>query len=244
MIIRQIFLDTETTGINKSGPHYKGHGIIEIGAVESINRRLTGKTFHSYIKPNCLVDFEAFKIHGISNDFLKDKPSFSDIAADFLNFVYKSEVIIHNAPFDIGFIDYELSKLNKNMLSVRKFLRITDSLSLARKIFPGKKNNLNALCDRYHINNSKRKLHGALLDAELLAKVYMAMTGGQVSLDFSRNAKEENKLEKSRLKYDKNIQNKLKIVYADKEELKNHERKLDFMEKSNGENSLWRINNK
>lgn len=243
MIIRQIFLDTETTGINKSGPHYEGHGIIEIGAVESINRRLTGKNFHVYIKPCCLVDVEAFKIHGISNDFLKNKPSFSEIAADFLSFINRSEIIIHNAPFDVGFIDYELSKLNKNILSIRKFLKITDSLVLARKIFPGKKNNLNALCDRYHINNSKRTFHGALLDAELLAKVYMAMTGGQSCLNFSKEYEKDHELLESKKKCDKKFKKRLNIIYANKSELNDHEKKLDSIEQENKIISVWRSNN-
>lgn len=242
--IRQIFLDTETTGINKSGIHYDGHNIIEIGAVEAINRRLTGKYFHVYIRPGRLIDFEAFKIHGISDNFLKNKPYFYEIADSFLNFIHGSEIIIHNAPFDVGFIDYEFSKLNKKIFSISKISKITDSLKIARKIFPGKKNNLNALCARYHINNSKRSLHGALLDAKLLAKVYMAMTGGQISLNFSNNSPNKvNNLFKYNTLNNRN-KKELVIINADKKELIEHEKKLDLIEKKSKKRSIWRLINK
>lgn len=242
-IIRQIFLDTETTGINKSGIHYEGHNIIEIGAVEAINRRLTGKYFHTYIKPNRLVDFEAFKVHGISNDFLKNKPFFHEIADDFLNFIKNSELIIHNAPFDVGFIDYEFSKLDREILSVSNIFKITDSLKMARKIFPGKKNNLNALCERYNINNSKRALHGALLDAQLLSKVYMAMTGGQISLDFSSNLNKNNYLFKDKA-FNKENKKKLIVIHANEDELNEHEKKLDLIEKKSKKSPIWRLKGK
>lgn len=241
--IRQIFLDTETTGINKSGIHYEGHNIIEIGAVEAIDRRLTGKYFHTYIKPNRLVDFDAFKVHGISNDFLKNKPFFYEIADDFLDFLDNSELIIHNAPFDVGFIDYEFSKLEKKILSISKIFKIIDSLKIARKVFPGKKNNLNALCERYRINNSERALHGALLDAKLLSKVYMAMTGGQISLDFSSNLNKDDDSHQYKILKKEN-EKKLIVIHADKYELNEHEKKLDSMEKKNKKCPLWRSKNK
>lgn len=185
--IRQIFLDTETTGMNRSGPSYKGHNIIEIGAIEMINRKLTGRKFHTYVNPKRSVDYDAFMVHGISDDFLKDKPYFYEIADKFIDFINGSELIIHNAAFDIGFIDYELSKTKINISSIKNITTITDSLLLARKIFPGKRNNLDKLCDRYHIDKSKRKLHGALLDAELLGEVYIAMTSNQMSLELDNS---------------------------------------------------------
>ena len=165
-ITRQIVLDTETTGMNKLGVHYEGHNIIEIGAVEVINRRLTGRNFHVYIKPERLVDPEAFEVHGISDEFLEDCPSFAEIADEFLAYIRGAELIIHNASFDIGFMDYEFQKLNRDIPLTETFCQITDSLAMARELFPGKRNNLDALCDRYLIDNSKRTLHGALLDAE------------------------------------------------------------------------------
>ncbi|SUC20511.1 DNA polymerase III subunit epsilon [Proteus mirabilis] len=183
-ITRQIVLDTETTGMNKLGVHYEGHNIIEIGAVEVINRRLTGRNFHVYIKPERLVDPEAFEVHGISDEFLEDCPSFAEIADEFLAYIRGAELIIHNASFDIGFMDYEFQKLNRDIPLTETFCQITDSLAMARELFPGKRNNLDALCDRYLIDNSKRTLHGALLDAEILADVYLAMTGGKTALAF------------------------------------------------------------
>ncbi len=240
MITRQIVLDTETTGMNKLGIHYEGHNIIEIGAVEVINRRLTGRHFHVYIKPTRLVDPEAFKVHGISDEFLQTKPTFAEIADKFLNFIRGSELVIHNAPFDIGFIDYEFSKLDRDIPPTKNFCQITDSLILARKLFPGKRNNLDALCDRYHINNSKRTLHGALLDSEILAKVYMAMTGGQASLPFSVDSEPDSKIYRTDIKRIEQKAMKLSIIYANQEEIAAHEEKLDLIEKKSRKISLWR----
>ncbi len=175
-ITRQIVLDTETTGMNQIGAHYEGHKIIEIGAVEVINRRLTGNNFHVYLKPDRLVDPEAFGVHGIADEFLLDKPTFADVADEFMDYIRGAELVIHNASFDIGFMDYEFSKLNRGIGKTETFCKITDSLALARKMFPGKRNSLDALCSRYEIDNSKRTLHGALLDAQILADVYLMMT--------------------------------------------------------------------
>ncbi|MFP3019260.1 MAG: DNA polymerase III subunit epsilon [Arsenophonus sp.] len=243
VITRQIVLDTETTGMNKVGMHYEGHNIIEIGAVEVINRHITGYYFHVYIKPERLIDPKAFEIHGISNDFLKDKPNFSEIADEFLDFILGAELVIHNAPFDIGFIDYEFSKLNRNIPPMTNFFQITDSLLLARKLFPGKRNNLNALCERYHIDNSKRKLHGALLDAEILAEVYMLMTGGQTSLDFSFNLDTDSEIYIDDIKRIKRSSVGLTVIYANQKEISAHEEKLDFIEKKSKKIPLWRIYN-
>lgn len=181
-ITRQIVLDTETTGMNQIGAHYEGHKIIEIGAVEVVNRRLTGNNFHVYLKPDRLVDPEAFGVHGIADEFLLDKPTFAEVADEFMDYIRGAELVIHNAAFDIGFMDYEFSLLKRDIPKTNTFCKVTDSLAVARKMFPGKRNSLDALCARYEIDNSKRTLHGALLDAQILAEVYLAMTGGQTSM--------------------------------------------------------------
>lgn len=180
--IRQVVLDTETTGMSFGGVPHIGHNIIEIGAVEMINRRLTGRTYHVYIKPPREVEEEAIRVHGITNEFLQDKPTFADIADEFIAFIQGAELIIHNAPFDVGFIDHEFSFLPTPPPKTDEMCVVTDSLKLAKQMYPGKKNNLDALCSRLGIDNSKRVLHGALLDAEILADVYLMMTGGQLTL--------------------------------------------------------------
>ncbi|ATA22895.1 DNA polymerase III subunit epsilon [Brenneria goodwinii] len=239
-ITRQIVLDTETTGMNKLGVHYEGHKIIEIGAVEVINRRLTGRHYHVYIKPDRLVDPEAYHVHGISDEFLADKPTYAEIADDFLDFIRGAELVIHNAMFDIGFMDYEFRMLNRNIPKTETFCKITDSLLMARKIFPGKRNNLDALCDRYQIDNSKRTLHGALLDAEILAEVYLAMTGGQTSLAFSMEGEvRQQENESESIQRIARPVSALKVLYADEEELLMHEKRLDLIAKKGG-SCLWR----
>jgi DNA polymerase-3 subunit epsilon len=175
--MRQIFLDTETTGLE----HKLGHRIIEIACVEMTNRRLTNNHFHRYVNPEREIDAGAQAVHGISREFLQDKPHFADIAAEFLDFVRGAELIIHNASFDIGFLNAELGLLD--MAPVNTVCHgVCDTLRMAKELHPGKKNNLNALCERYGVDNSRRTLHGALLDAEILAEVYVAMTRGQESL--------------------------------------------------------------
>lgn len=239
-ITRQIVLDTETTGMNKLGIHYEGHNIIEIGAVEVINRRLTGRNFHVYIKPDRFVDPEAFEIHGISDEFLQDKPVFAEIADEFIEFIRGAELIIHNAPFDIGFMDHEFRKLKKGIPPTADFCQITDSLVMARQIFPGKRNNLDALCDRYLIDNTKRTLHGALLDAEILSDVYLAMTGGQTSLAFSMDADSSNENYVEQVQRIERPTSGLKVLYATDEELAEHEIRLDIVDKKSGNLCLWR----
>ena len=176
--MRQIVLDTETTGLEPE----QGHRIIEVGCVELENRELTGRHYHVYINPEREVEDSAVEVHGITNEFLADKPVFQDIVDDFLAFIQGAELVIHNAPFDVGFMDHEFNLLNQGYPSTRDVCGVTDSLVLARKKHPGQKNNLDVLCRRYGIDNSNRELHGALLDAEILALVYLAMTGGQTAL--------------------------------------------------------------
>ncbi len=185
--IRQVVLDTETTGMNKDGTIYLGHRIIEIGCVEVINRRLTGRHFHVYIKPDRSVDPEAVVVHGITDEFLKDKPFFAQIADEFIDFIKGADLVIHNAPFDVGFMDQEFRFLNQKTQATQAMCSITDTLVMAKKMFPAKRNNLDALCDRYGIDSKHRVLHGALLDAEILADVYLVMSGGQGKLNLTGN---------------------------------------------------------
>ena len=179
--MRQVVLDTETTGLDPE----EGHRVIEIGAVELIDRRLSGKHFHTYLNPQRDIEDEALEVHGISREFLLDKPLFADVAGEFLHFIEGAELIIHNAPFDLGFLDRELSQLPGCPGRVADFATVLDTLELARELHPGQRNNLDALCKRYEVDNSSRTLHGALLDAEILADVYLAMTGGQTDLGLS-----------------------------------------------------------
>lgn len=176
--MRQIVLDTETTGLETS----QGHRIIEIGCVELIERRVTDNHWHHYINPEREVDAGAFEVHGISDEFLQDKPLFADLADSFLAYIEGAELIIHNAAFDVGFLNYELNLLNTGLPSVETVSSILDTLVMARQKHPGQKNNLDALCKRYEIDNSHRSVHGALLDARILADVYLFMTGGQTAL--------------------------------------------------------------
>ncbi|MDA9271976.1 DNA polymerase III subunit epsilon [bacterium] len=175
--MRQIVLDTETTGLG----HDAGHRIIEIGCVELVNRKLTNRHFHTYLNPERKVDEGAFRVHGISDAFLLDKPVFKEVAQDFLQFIDQAELIIHNAPFDVGFINAELKHL-KHQKRLDTYCSVFDTLVLAKQKHPGQRNSLDALCKRYDVDNSNRQLHGALLDAEILALVYLAMTGGQTHL--------------------------------------------------------------
>lgn len=238
--MRQVILDTETTGMNLSGgPHYLGHRIIEIGCVEVINRRLTGRHFHVYIKPDRQVDEEAIRVHGITDAFLMDKPSFSAIVDEFIEFIRGAELVIHNAPFDVGFMDYEFDKLGLS-IKTRDICGVADTLVMARRLFPGKRNSLDALCSRYAIDNSHRTLHGALLDAEILADVYLMMTGGQTRLDLSAgeasSTQQEQKNEPLRLD---RLGGALRVISASDDELALHEGRLDLVNKKGGR-CLWR----
>lgn len=175
---RQIVLDTETTGLE----HRQGHRIIEIGCVELINRKLTGNNFHVYLNPDREIDQGAIEVHGITNEYLADKPRFADIYEQMMSYLSGAELVIHNAAFDVGFLDAELEKISGYATRINDVCGVHDTLIQARKMFPGQRNDLDSLCRRYEINNSHRELHGALLDAEILADVYLIMTGGQTAL--------------------------------------------------------------
>ena len=178
--MRQVILDTETTGLEPA----EGHRVIEIGALEMVDRRLTGRNYHQYLNPDRPIDDGALEVHGISNEFLADKPRFRDVVDDLLEFLDGAELVIHNAPFDMGFLDHEMGLLGDGA-TLSERVQVLDTLVLARDLHPGQRNSLDALCKRYEIDNSGRTLHGALLDAELLAEVYLAMTGGQEDLGLS-----------------------------------------------------------
>lgn len=239
VVKRQVILDTETTGISTA----EDHRIIEIGCVEMVNRRLTGQTFHQYINPHREIDAGAIEVHGITNEFLADKPSFEDIAEDFLQFIEGAELIIHNAPFDVGFIDHELKKLSGEKRRVNTLCTVLDTLKMARDKHPGQKNNLDALCKRYDVDNSNRELHGALLDAEILADVYLAMTGGQVSMLLAANEEETATSTTSGSEAEEVIatvkSRNLKVIRASEEELAAHEAMLEKVQKSSGGECVW-----
>ncbi len=209
---KYIALDIETTGINLIDKHYIGHKIIEIGAIEIKNRKITNNIFHHYINPKRKIEEKSFKIHGINNNFLKNKPIFKDICEDFIKFINKSILIIHNSYFDISFIENELKIIKYKIKKINKICKIIDTLPIARKIFPKKKNDLNSLCQRYNINITKRKKHGALLDAKLLAIVFINMTRKQNKINFLNKNKKLKILNKK----------KLITIYANKKEIENH----------------------
>lgn len=230
MATRQIILDTETTGLEPR----LGHRIIEVAGVEMVNRRLTGKHFHRYLNPGRESDEGALQVHGLTTEFLSDKPKFAEIVDELLEYITGAELIIHNAPFDIGFLDAELALVRKKKL-VTYCPAVIDTLRMAKDLHPGKRNGLDSLCDRYQIDNSARTLHGALLDAELLAEVYLAMTRGQDSLIAeSEGARAETRV----VKFERgNL--KLTVLRATDDELAAHESQLADIDKASG-GSIWR----
>lgn len=218
---RQIVLDTETTGMDPA----TGDRIVEIGCVEMVDRMLTGNHFHVYINPERDMPVEAFNVHGLSEEFLSDKPVFATIAQDFANYIDGGELIIHNAAFDMKFLDHELEKVGLKSLTSQ--CSVIDSLKVARDMYPGQRNSLDALCKRLGIDNSKRTLHGALLDSEILAQVYLAMTGGQDSL-FGGDVVEENVIEVSQelleaVETQDVSSDKTRVIHANAEELSAHD---------------------
>ncbi len=228
--MRQIFLDTETTGLDPA----QGHRIIEIAAVEVINRRLTKNHFHVYLNPDREIDLGAQQVHGITLEFLQDKPRFPDVVAEFLDFIAGGELIIHNAPFDVGFLDHELGMLG--MPGVRQGCAgIIDTLKMAKEMRPGQRNNLDALCRHFGIDNSSRTLHGALLDAELLADVYLAMTRGQESLMMDIVETSSADSEAPSVVRDA----PLRVLTAAEGELEAHQQYLAGLDKAAGGACLW-----
>ena len=234
--MRQVVLDTETTGLDWE----RGHRIIEIGCVELVNRRQTGNNFQCYVNPQREVDEGAQEVHGLSSKDLLDKPLFKDVAESFLEFVDGAELIIHNAPFDIGFLDNELRLANMESRVLGETGQVLDTLILARQIHPGQRNSLDALCKRYGIDNSRRDLHGALLDSLLLAEVYLTMTGGQAALSLG-DANDEKSQSGSRIV--KRIDRSgidLMIVHPSDAELEEHNAQLDLIDKATSGKSVWR----
>ncbi len=232
--MRQIVLDTETTGLEPT----EGHKIIEIGCVELLNRRLTGRHYHQYIKPNREIDEGAMAVHGITNEFLEDKPVFAEVVNEFLAFIGDSELVIHNAPFDVGFLDYELVQFDASLATVSQRCKILDTLVLARNKHPGQKNNLDALCKRYAVDNSQRDLHGALLDAEILADVYLVMTGGQRKLALGGASAEDGSYVEEIIRLDTD-RKALPVIRATAVELERHQKKLAAINDMSGGSCLW-----
>jgi len=233
--MRQIILDTETTGLKVE----EGHRLIEIGCIELFNRKFTGNTYHVYLNPQRDIDAGAMAVHGITNEFLKDKPFFEHTADEFLDFISNSELIIHNAPFDVGFINHEFRLLARGLKPLHEHCQITDTLQIARKLHVGQRNNLDALCKRYKIDNSKREFHGALLDAHLLAQVYLAMTGGQGSF-FEESPTEQSMTPVHSIEASTTTDFKkhnLIVIKADESECLAHEKYLDLLKKQG--KCLW-----
>ncbi len=231
--MRQIILDTETTGVDP----LNGDRIIEIGAVELIKRKLTNHNYHQYIQPEREVPQEVIEVHGITNEFLVGKPVFKEVVDEFMEYVSGAELIIHNAPFDVGFINQELSLLKNNKWGkLEDHCTITDTLKMARKMYPGQRNSLDALCKRLYVDNSNRTLHGALLDSEILADVYLMMTGGQTDLMLATEEESSveggiNKISRDRLP--------LKVLFANDAELEKHQSKLQEISKKSGTELNW-----
>ena len=230
--MRYVFLDTETTGLDPA----LGHRIVEIAAVEVCNRRLTDRHFHRYLNPGRESDEGALRVHGLTREFLRDKPVFQDVCSEFLEFIADAEIFIHNAPFDVGFINRELDLIRFESMQ-NHCLQIIDTLVLAKELHPGKRNNLDALCERYQIDNSHRTLHGALLDAELLAEVYLAMTRGQESLLMEMDAPASRQADNPA---DGKVENLALIVQpARQAELELHSRLVERINAESKGNCLW-----
>jgi DNA polymerase III subunit epsilon len=234
--LRKIVLDTETTGLSAA----KGHRITEIGCLEIIDRKITGNTFQTYLNPERELDEAAARITGLNLDFLSDKPLFSDVVDDFLDFIKGAELIIHNASFDVGFLNAELKRMKHHWGDIEKHTTILDTLAVARKKHPGQRNNLDALCQRYNVDNNHREFHGALLDSEILAEVYLAMTAGQASLTLSAASVDATLSDPKKL-HDSFLDTKLDlcVITPSTEELSEHNKFVDILELGEYENSLW-----
>jgi DNA polymerase-3 subunit epsilon len=233
-MLRQIILDTETTGLDPKS----GHRIIEIGCIELINRKFTGEQFHVYLNPDRDSDEAALEVHGLTTEFLSDKPRFKDIYKDFLDFIEQSELLIHNAEFDVKFLDHEIKLLSKELPKIAECVfKITDTLQIAREKHPGQRNSLDALVKRYEVSGYDRELHGALLDSQILGDVYLSMTGGQSALDFN----EENinsSDDKDEISSVEHSSLKLKLIELSEEDEKNHKEYLQRMKEETGTDPL------
>jgi DNA polymerase III subunit epsilon len=238
--VRQIVLDTETTGLEVD----KDHRIIEIGCIELLNRRVTGRTFHRYLNPERAIDVGAQQVHGLSLERLAPEPKFVEIAPQFLEFVQGAELIIHNAPFDVAFLNAELRRLGDQAADIAAICSVLDTLVLARNMHPGQRNNLDALCKRYGVDNSQRDLHGALLDARILADVYLAMTGGQAKLTWGADmdgGREQSALHAGRATAPGAAQGqRIPVVAASAEELAAHSEALLRIDKASDGKTVWR----
>lgn len=234
--MRQVVLDTETTGLSPT----QGHRVIEIGCVELINRRLTGQSYHIYLQPDREVEPGAMRVHGITNEFLKGKPRFKEIYGEFKAFIENAELIIHNAPFDVGFLASEFARVKDDWQDFDDYFKVIDTLVMARQKHPGQKNNLDALCKRYGVDNQHRDKHGALLDAEILAKVYLAMTGGQETLSLDEPMI-DNTAQIEESAFERTVETiVVPLILATETEKTAHEQFLDFIEKKLGKPPLFR----
>jgi DNA polymerase-3 subunit epsilon len=234
--MRQVVLDTETTGLEPE----LGHRIIEVGCIEIVNRRRTGRLFHRYLCPDREIDPGALEVHGLSEEFLKGQPRFAEIACEFLEFVRGAELIIHNAPFDVAFLDAEFARLPEPGGNIAAHCVVLDTLQMARRMHPGQRNGLDALCKRYSVDNSQRELHGALLDADLLLEVYLAMTGGQGALGLGDGDGEQTAARRAKAKRAKRPRGALLVRRASEDEQAAHELRLAALDKASGGNTLWR----
>jgi DNA polymerase III subunit epsilon len=233
--MRQVVLDTETTGLEPE----QGHRIIEIGCVEMFNRRKTGKTFHRYLRPDREVDWGALQVHGITNEFLAQQPRFAEVVDELVEFIGGAELIIHNAAFDIAFLDAELRRLPGPPRQIARLCGVLDTLPLARRMHPGQRNSLDALCKRYSVDNSRRELHGALLDAQILLDVYLAMTGGQRALILGEE--DDNRVSTAvEIMLAPIVRGTLRVIRASAAELAAHERTLAALDKASGGKTIWR----
>jgi len=233
--VRQVILDTETTGLEPE----LGHRVIEIGCIEVVNRRRTGRVFHRYLCPDRDIDPGALQVHGITAEFLKGQPRFADVSREWLDFVSGAELVIHNAPFDVAFLDAELGRLPEPPGRVGELCQVLDTLALARQLHPGQRNGLDALCKRYSVDNSQRDLHGALLDADLLLEVYLAMTGGQGALTLDEAG--EATAAHAPARRAQRPRGTLVVVRATTEELEAHERRLLALDKASRGQTVWRL---